>query len=240
MIISEAELKAIPAPERTATWNPIPHGDVLDQVNKVFADLGVGVLNTRIDVNPLGSNAFVTHRLDAKANKERHLQLGWRNSTDKTFSIGFTSGTHVIVCSNLVFSGQWMEFRRHTGSLEMETIYEMALEGTQATITKSHRMALWHDELKIIKRDRKEADHLFMEMVRFGVVAGQNVLDLSNAYDEEVKRYGESLYTVYNCATQTFRHLSLPTIAERSNLLNTVIHNDMPVRRTKVALRRTR
>lgn len=227
MIISVDELRAIPAPERTTTWNPIPHYEVLDQVNKVFTDLGITVLDTRIDVNRLGNNAFVTHRMDKKSNDERFLQLGWRNSTNKTFSIGFTSGTHVIVCSNLVFSGQWMEFRKHTGNLNNDMVRQMALKGTRTTLLNSQKLALWHDEMKEIKRDRKDADHIFMEMVRKGVVAGRNILDLSNAYDEEVKRYGESLYTIYNCATQTFRNMSLPAIATRSEMLNRLMEDNM-------------
>lgn len=230
MYISKDELMAIPAPERTKTWNPIPHGEVFNQVDSLFQEMGVEVLNSRIDVDKSGANAFVTHRLSVGASEERCLELGWRNSVAKKFSLGFTSGSHVIVCSNLVFSGSWVEFKRHTGSLEIETVREMALSGIQTTIERGTKLAAWHDQMRELPRSRRDADHLFMEMVRDLVVPTNKILELANAYDEEVKRYGESLYTVYNCATQTFRSSGLNTISERSMRLNSLIRRDMTVR----------
>ena len=50
---------------------------------------------------------------------------------------------------------------------------------------------------------------------------------MSNGFDEERERYGENLYSIFNAATQTFRELTLPTISERSFLLNNLIRKDM-------------
>lgn len=226
MQITIDELNAIQAPERTKTWNPISHSEIMHQVNMTLKEIGIEQpRQPRIDVNKSGTNAFVTHSITTS--EERSLQIGWRNSIDKTFALGFTSGSMVIVCSNLVFSGSWMEFEKHYNSLELDRVAEMASGAVIATQAKAEKMAVWHDQMKSLTRTGRDADHLFMQMVRLGIVPGQRVLNLANAYDEEKGRYGESLYSIYNAATQTFRSLSLPSISQRSGPLNQMIKSDM-------------
>lgn len=221
--ITKSELMQIDAPDPTETWNPIPHGEVMNQVDKVFQDMGVSVLNTQISIDDPGYNCFVTHRLDVGMTQSRHLEIGWRNSTNKRFSLGFTSGSRVMVCSNLVFSGSWYEYKRHVPSLEEQTVREMASKGLSRAITDAKAFASWHEHLKEIPCDQKEKDHIFMTMIKNKVIPGKKVMQLLNAYDEESMRYGSSLYTVYNCATQVFRGASLFSISERSSTLNDIM-----------------
>lgn len=227
MQITEQELRAIEAPERTKTWNPVSHGAVLDQVNSVLHDFGITTISLRADVNKTGTNSFVTHQLDTGSDDVRKLELGWRNSIDKKFSLGFTAGNTVIVCSNLVFSGQWMEFRKHDGELELDYVKEMAARGVDKMMGRAKSFAAWHDKMQLVERDEHHAHHLMIEMVRSGIVAGNSINDLLNAYDEERERYGDTMYTVYNSATQMFRSLGLNSISTRSDQLNKLVKKDM-------------
>lgn len=229
MRIELDELQAIAAPEPTKTWNPIPHYEVYYEVEKCLEKLGITTVSTIIDTNKTGTNAFVTHKLDlgdAELNGERYPELGWRNSIDKKLSLGFTTGATVIVCSNLVFSGSWVDFRKHNNKLQYTTIREMANVGISEMIKHTYKWNAWHENLKEIPSNKEHTDHLFMRMLREGAVSSKQILDLVNAYDEEKDRYGESLYTAFNCATQTFRELALPTISDRSEILNRIIEED--------------
>ncbi len=236
MQIGIDELRAIPTPVATKTWNPIPHHEIFDRVEHHIKK-SVNILETRIDADKTGNNVFVTHKLDFSISEktDKYPQLGWRNSINKKLSLGFTSGMQIIVCSNLVFSGSWIEFKKHTSSLDMLTVDVMATQGIQHALQESVKSYSFHDQMMEQKRDKHHADHLFMEMLRTGVVSSRQILDLSNAYDEEKARYGENLYTIYNCATQTFRELTLPTISERSSLLNNLINSDIEASTIDVA-----
>jgi hypothetical protein len=233
MNISLEELKAIPAPVPTSTWNPIPHYEIYQQVEKTLKEkTDVEIINTRIDSDKNGNSIFVTHSLDLNltdVETKNYPQLGWRNSINKKLSLGFTSGTHIIVCSNLVFTGSWIEFRKHTHNLDLNIVQIMVIEGVINVLKSYEHISSFHNEMLEHKRDRHHADHLFMEMLRKGIVSSRQVLDLSNAYDEEKARYGENLHTIFNCATQCFRELALPTISERSGLLNDLIKDDMVI-----------
>jgi hypothetical protein len=220
--ITVDELKAIPAPERTTSWNPVPHYEVLEQVNKVLENLGITILKTRIDTVNKGAQVFAAHTLDI--NKEgKTFQIGWRNSIDKTLALGFTAGTTIVVCSNMVFNGQWIEFKKHTNQLEADTIYQMASKGIETGVNKSQEFGTWMDGLVGIQTQPKDAEFLFVEMLRRTIVPKTKALDLINAYDKERDRYGENLYSVYNAATQTFRDAQMYQISERSPRLNTLM-----------------
>ena len=233
MNISLQELKAIPAPAPTSTWNPIPHYEIYQQVEKTLKEkTGVEIIDTRIDTDKNGGSVFVTHSLDLNVSdvvSKNHPQLGWRNSINKKLSLGFTSGTQIIVCSNLVFTGSWIEFKKHTHNLDLDIVQIMVLDGIINVLKSYEHINTFHNEMLEHERDRHHADHLFMQMLRVGVVSSRQLLDLSNAYDEEKERYGENLHTIFNCATQTFRELTLPTISERSGLLNDLIRDDMTI-----------
>jgi len=230
MFISENELRAIPAPTPTKSWNPIPHSDILNQVQTCCKEIGIEIIESKFDTNKTGSNVFVTHKLDFgfETDKlERYPELGWRNSVSKQLSLGFTAGLTIIVCSNLVFSGSWVDFRKHYHSLNELTVKEMALTGISEAMKKTTRLGNTHDKMKELPRDKFHKDYLFMEFLRNGVISSRQILDLSNAYDEEKTRYGENLYTIFNCATQCFRELALQTVSERSSKLNEIIDIDM-------------
>lgn len=226
MRIEEQELRSIEAPEPTRTWNPIPHAQVLDAVNEQLKTIGLETVDLKIDTNKSGSKAFITHQLDT-GDGERNLELGWRNSLDKSLSLGFTSGTTVLVCSNMVFSGSWMEFRKHDGLLSLDDVREMAGRGTNEMFRRGQSLAAWHDQMKSLERSPRDADHLFMQLLRLGVVSGPKMGDLVNSYDEERKNYGDTLYTVYNAATRTFRPYSLSAVDEKSRELNKAAKADM-------------
>ena len=225
--ITKEELKSIPTPEPTKTWNPIPHIEVYDKINEVIKNMNVEVLNTRIDAHRSGKNVFVIHRLSVGGDDERSIEFGWRNSINKNFALGFTSGTHITVCSNLVFTGEWMDFRKHTSGLNCDIINDMTTRGINYVVGEAQNMLVWFDELRNTQTTKPQIDSIFIRMLKSGLVPGIKILNLMNAYDEEIDRYGENLYSLYNCATQTFRDLSLPVITKKSSELNKLIEMEM-------------
>lgn len=114
--LNRETIMEIPAPEETATWKPIRHGYLLEQVTDRLGKAGFEIIEE--------SHALARHRLqyfgrltvnhpDA-AVKDYNLVVGVRNANDKKFPAGLVCGANVIVCSNLMFSGELNFGRRHT------------------------------------------------------------------------------------------------------------------------------
>jgi len=55
---------------------------------------------------------------------DTRLTMGCRASNDKSLSLGFLTGLNSTVCSNLMFTGDIVELRRHTGDKVWEDLKE--------------------------------------------------------------------------------------------------------------------
>jgi hypothetical protein len=122
-MVSPAELVKYPAPPRTATYTPVAHTDVLDVVlNRARCaglrpadDEFVGLILAKNGRRMFGTARYI-HTVEGRV-----ITLGFRNSYDKSTSIGIATGQTVMVCSNMMFSGRDATFmRRHTGNALVE------------------------------------------------------------------------------------------------------------------------
>src|SRR5204863_10129851 len=75
---------------------------------------GYGVIRERLGVTGDGHRFFGTLDLSTPLAEGIALAVGIRNSTDKTFPLGFTAGSRVFVCDNLAFRSELMVRRKHT------------------------------------------------------------------------------------------------------------------------------
>jgi hypothetical protein len=120
--VKPGELKKYPAPTRTATYTPVSHQDVLDLVTTKARLAGLvpaGDENVNLILSKKGQRMFGVAKYEHV--EGRVITLGFRNSYDKSTSIGIATGQTVMVCSNMCFSGRDATFmRRHTGSALVE------------------------------------------------------------------------------------------------------------------------
>jgi hypothetical protein len=112
--VTWGELNEIPTPPATATWFPLPHGQVLESVVQTLDKAGFRIESMQLAVTPDDARFFGTLQLQALITPGVGLAVGVRNSVDKSLPIGFCCGQHVFVCDNLAFSSDIVINRRHT------------------------------------------------------------------------------------------------------------------------------
>lgn len=119
-----ADVRAVPVPESTRSYNPVAYGDALDfVVDTIDRKLGLPIKSQRFGLNKAGDQLFALLVLDT-GNAERGLSIGMRQSYNKSLALGLACGDNVFVCDNLCFSGSafkvlrknttnvWADFRR--------------------------------------------------------------------------------------------------------------------------------
>ena len=99
------QLTAIPVPEYTRSWRPVPYRDAIDYV-KLAAQrqLGLPVASESYGLSKDGQQMFGVITLDTGDNAQG-LALGVRGSYNKTLANGLVAGAQLFVCDNLMFSG---------------------------------------------------------------------------------------------------------------------------------------
>jgi hypothetical protein len=124
--VGRDKLAAIPAPDPVGRWFPLKHSKVLDTVGQTLEASGYRVTKERLAVARDGHRFFGTLDLDSALVPGVSIAVGIRNSTDKSFPLGFCAGSRVFVCDNLAFRSELLVKRKHTRFGEMRFQNEIA------------------------------------------------------------------------------------------------------------------
>jgi hypothetical protein len=110
------ELRAIPTPQAEGRWHPVAHAAVLDTVTTTLTGAGYAVKGQSLAIARDGKRFFGTLDLTTALTPDNTVALavGIRNSTDKSFPLGFCAGSRVFVCDNLAFNAELLVKRKHT------------------------------------------------------------------------------------------------------------------------------
>ncbi len=112
--VSRDELAAVETPRPEGRWYPTPHLQVLNAVDETLVEAGYSVRSERLGLIRGGSRFFGVLDLGSSLADGVALSVGIRNSTDRSFPLGFCAGSRVFVCDNLAFSSELMVRRKHT------------------------------------------------------------------------------------------------------------------------------
>lgn len=112
--VDRRDLDRIDAPPPTDTWFPVRHADVIDSVTRTLGAAGFDIAKQSFALSHGNHRMFSTMDLAVPLHTGVSLAIGIRNSTDKTFPLGFCAGNRVFVCDNLAFSAELLVKRKHT------------------------------------------------------------------------------------------------------------------------------
>jgi len=214
--IPKGDLKHLHTPKPTPTWSPISHFDVVDQTEKAIEDAGISVITSRLDINGPGTYMFGQMTLETSGHNATRFMLGFRNSTNKHMAVGFTAGLHVYVCSNMMFQGDYMTFKRHTSSLNLERVYELAKEAVG--ILPKYKEVM--DEKFVGYRHQHVGVDTFkkmtFDMMKAGVVNPKMFGSFLSAMNEEINlaHGSRTLAVVHHGVTRLNRKQSLERIID--------------------------
>ncbi len=119
--VSRELVNASVTPQRTDTWVPIPHGILIDRVQRSLEQSGLRVIAESHGLTKDGYRYFGLMQMQLvndDTDGDYGLVVGLRNSHDKSFPAGLVVGSSVFVCDNLSFSGEIKLARKHTVHIE--------------------------------------------------------------------------------------------------------------------------
>lgn len=112
--VSRNHLATFAAPPPEGRWHPVSHTKVLTTVCDTLETSGYRIRREQLAVARDGHRFFGTLDLDSTLVPGVSLAVGVRNSTDKSFPLGFCAGNRVFVCDNLAFRSELLVKRKHT------------------------------------------------------------------------------------------------------------------------------
>ncbi len=116
-VVDRHEVSRVPTPEPTGTWFPLPHQDLVEEVE---GQLDMAAFTVTAESHALSHGGaryfglFEVRVAGTGEGRDYTWIVGIRNSHDKTYPAGLVAGTRVFVCDNLSFTGEVKISRKHT------------------------------------------------------------------------------------------------------------------------------
>ena len=211
------QLAAIPLPKETRTYKPVAHVDLVNLLSSMAVNLlpEFELVNTQLGVTKDGQKLFgvITLKND---HTELGLSIGFRNSYDKSLSVGIVTGSSVFVCDNLMLTGDLTVLRKHTSNV-ISDIDALAL----STIYKSREaFKQIQDDVEIMKEIPMSDDEAYRTL---GLIYGRGIITprqipvvknewLKPSHDDFQDR---SLWSFYNACTEALKSSPPQSIMER-------------------------
>ena len=220
--VDEATVLTVPEVEGTETWVPVHHGVFIDNLNLALESEGLSVVNKDYSQNSNGMRMFGVWQLQAYDNRMA-FALGLRNAMDKSMALGITAGTRVFVCDNLTFSGDFIQFRRHTKHIfaELFTLCREAVAGLTSNLIE---FAKWHDSMRSFYLSRQSAQLLTFKAIENNIIAPSRFRKFHGLYFDEKASYGtkNDLWSWHEAVTELMRDSNLFTVQQRNAGLNRI------------------
>lgn len=207
--ISREQLRLIEPPPATATYLPVKHAELVDELEEGLHRRNLTIIREQYAVQTEGLKFFAVLDLSSE-NGVFRTSLGLRTSNDKSFRISLVCGANVFVCDNLCFSGESVLLaRKHTSGLRLDKEVDNALItfeqqncNFQRQIEDLHQRYVSNDEAKrimfdaVVTRDLmpvrllpKVAEEYFHP--KHPEFKGRDLWSLSNSFTEVSKELNE-------------------------------------------------
>ena len=211
------DLRNVPLPQTTESYTPVSHYDLAVNLAEVSQDLlqDFRFRKAQYGLARKGNQMFGV-LMYQNGSEEMGLSIGFRNSYDKSMSVGIAIGASVFVCDNLAFTGDITVMRKHTLNVWSD-LEEMMV----TTIYRSQ-----HNFQHIVEDARKfreiplQDDHAFAMM---GQLFGYNIItprQMPIFKHEWLKPKHEdfqprNMWSLYNAGTEALKSCPPNHILER-------------------------
>jgi len=223
------DLNSVPLPKETDTYKPVSHYDLALNLGEVAGGLlnGYALSDSRFGLARDGKQMFGIHTF-RNGSDEMGLSIGFRNSYDKSMSVGLAIGATVFVCDNLALTGDISLMRKHTLNVwdDLETM-------VVTTVYKSQHNFKYIVEDAEFLSDIEVSDDEAYKML--GLLYGRGVLSPRQIplvkkewHQSDYEAFSErSAWSFYNACTEALKTCPPRTIMEKHIKLHQIMMKGM-------------
>lgn len=181
---TKADLAAVPVPEPTESYHPVPYGRFIEEVELHVPRFGLSVRSSQFALAREGGQMFgVLTCSNGIPDCDYALAIGVRNSYDRSLAVGLTLGSRVFCCDNLAFSGEVTMHRKHTVNVFRDLpdlIYRMLSQVSAMRGRTDGEIAA----MKVRELPPAHAHHLMIEAIRANVLPASRLPKVIEAWEE--------------------------------------------------------
>ena len=221
------DLRMVPLPPETRTYKPVSHYDLAKNLAEVSSGLlrGYELENAQYGLARDGNQMFAVHTYRNGMSSSMGLSIGFRNSYDKSMSVGIAIGASVFVCDNLALTGDIAIMRKHT-----QNVWNDLEELIITTVYRSqHNFTRIVEDAEIMRGKYLGNDDAFRLL---GLLYGNNIITprqipiikkewLNPTHETFEER---SIWSFYNACTEALKSSPPNKIMEKHISLHKILN----------------
>jgi hypothetical protein len=226
---TKADLAAVPVPDSTQSYHPVPYGRFIEEVELHIPRFGLTVQSSAFALAREGGQMFgVLTCVNGKPSADYALAIGVRNSYDRSLSVGLTLGSRVFCCDNLAFSGEVTMHRKHTANVFRDLpdlIYRMLSQVSSMRERNDGEIAA----MKGRELPPAHAHHLMVVAIRTNVLPASRLPKVLEAWEEP--KYEEfaprTAWSLFNAFTEVLKSTGARSQMEGSLRLTSLFRREL-------------
>ncbi len=197
-----ADLAAVPVPESTESYVPVPYPRLVEELKLHIPRFGLAVEDERYALAREGKQCFGVLTCRNGQVADWGLVIGLRSSYDRSLAVDLVCGSRVFVCDNLAFHGETKVSRKHTANVFRDLPDLMYRMLADVAAMKSH-LALEIERMKGVTLTSERAHHLMVLVIRDGALPASRLPKVLEYYEEmRPEAFGErTAWSLFNSFT---------------------------------------
>jgi hypothetical protein len=216
------DVEKVKTPRATETWTPIPHIQLITQVEHTIKANKLTVGSFAHSLSHEGQRYFGLMEIqNGDSHDDYCWVMGLRNSHDKTFPAGVVAGASIFVCDNLSFSGEVKLARKHTRFI-VRDLPHLVEASIGRMLEKWHDQSTRFDAYKHYDINDTQAHDLIIRATDVGVCSNRLIPAVLHEWrspkHEDFER--RNVWSLFNSFTEALKEGSLAELPKRSEALH--------------------
>ena len=211
------QLAMIPLPQETRSYKPVAHHDLANMLSSMAANLlpEFTLDSTQFGLARDGQKMFGVHTFK-NGDSALGLSIGFRNSYDRSLSVGIAVGASVFVCDNLMLTGDLTVLRKHTSNVHAD-IDGLALSAIYRSRSAFNQIKQDAEVMKQIPMSDDEAYRMLGLVYGRGIITPRQIPVVKSEWETPSHDAFEdrNLWSFYNAVTESLKSSPPQSIMER-------------------------
>ncbi len=226
---TKADIAAVPVPDPTGSYHPVPYGRFIEEVELHIPRFGLAVRSSQFALAREGGQMFgVLTCSNGTPDRDYALAIGVRNSYDRSLAVGLTFGSRVFCCDNLAFSGEVTMHRKHTVNVFRDLpdlIYRMLTQVSSMRERTDGEIAT----MKVRELSPAQAHHLMVEAVKAIILPASRLPKVIEAWEEPKHEEfaPRTAWSLFNAFTEVQKSASARSQMEETLRLSSLFRREL-------------
>lgn len=211
------DIRAIALPLATRTYQPVSH----EQLSNMLVEMAENLLpnfshfSSHYGLAAQGNKMFGVHTFKS-SNTSMGLSIGFRNSYDRSMSLGIAVGASVLVCDNLALCGDITILRKHTLNVirDMQTLALSGLYRSQQAYSQILEDA---EAMRLVEIDDDHAHRMLGLVYGRGIITPRQIPVAHHEWQKPSHADFEerTVWSLYNAITEALKSAPPQSIMEK-------------------------